>query len=380
MGLRYAAGLPSLGERALEAHEIAWLRRRLRALSRGLVGSLVALAGSAVVMLAFVPADAPAVTHVGGVAFAWLGMVGLVGVLGCLALARGAWRVLAALGSLYLLGMAVVGALDPHLTPRPRGIDAAVVIGMILLGTTFVAAGLTRRIALWRRRAAIELDLERGIVERYGGAPGPRAPSALRRLGAIDLGEPEPVRLDVLPSTGLVVRINGRRCDRWLTSHVATIAPARPHALRVGLPPELAPAPADPRLQIERRSLSPEERQELTEHAHRLRRHRGPVAAITVVVAAISAWQLYASSSWREAFDVVTAAWYGLLVLAWVGYVRRLRAAHKLSCDEKLRWVVTVRDAGDRAGASPPKLEVLPVSQLAWTEHARPAGWRVDEL
>lgn len=373
---RWAAGLPHVGDHPLEAHDVAWLRRRLGNLRRSLWIALVAIVGSAV-FVALLPADLPVLERTGGHLLGWLGAVGLVGVLGCLVLGRGAWRVLAALGALYLSGMAAVGALEPQLHPRPRGIDAAVVLGMVLLGASFVVVVLVRRFSMWRRRSAIAADLERGVVERYAGRP---TSSALQRLAAIAPGDLDPVRLDVLPASKLVVRVNGRRQARWSPTHVATIAPARPHALRVGLPAELVPQSTDARFTLERRSLSPEERQELGEHAARLRRRRGPVAAITVAVAALSAWQLQGAASWRDAFDVITLAWYVLLALVWVGYVRRLRAAHKLQCDEKLRWVVTVRDSGDRTAATPPKLEVLPVSQLAWTEHARPAIWRTDEL
>ena len=373
---RWAAGLPHVGDHPLEPHDAAWLRRRIVGLRRSVLASVLAIATS-VAIVALLPADLPLLERIGGRGVAWLGGVALVGVLGCLVVARGAWRVLAALGALYLSGMAAVGALSPRFHPRPEGADAAVLLGMLVLGTSFVAVAVLRRVAMLRRIPAIEADVQRGVVERYAGAPTSRA---LRRLAAIAPGDPEPVRLDVLPSAELVVRINGRRQERFAHAHMATIAPARPHALRVGLPAELVPRSSDARFTLERRSLSPEEREELGEHAARLRRRRGPVAAVTIAVVAVSAWQMWGAASWRDAFDLVTLAWWVLLVLAWIGYARRLRAAHKLQCDEKLRWVVTVRDAGDRTAAAPPKLEVLPVSQLAWTEHARPAGWRVDEL
>src|SRR5690606_39656364 len=64
--------------------------------------------------------------------------------------------------------------------------------------------------------------------------------------------------------------------------------------------------------------LSPEEREELGEHAARLRRRRGPVAAVTIAVVAVSAWQMWGAASWRDAFDLVTLAWWVLLVLAWI--------------------------------------------------------------
>jgi hypothetical protein len=374
---RYAVGLPWVGPRALEARETTQLLRQLRRVRLEIAGALAAMI---VVGLGLALSGAP-LTRVGGPAAAWLGLVGLAGLLGCLLWARGGWRLLAALGSAYLLVGSALGELQPVLVPRPTGLDAAVVVGMILLGTSFVAHTLVVRVALAWRARTIETDLDGGVVDRFAGPVRSTRPAVgLRRLlGDALLERGAVVRIEVLPRSGLVVKVNGRRQRGWHTAHVAEVAATQPHALRIGLPRELAAAPADTKLKLERRSLSPQERAELQAHARRLGQRWGPVTAVTIAVVGVLAWHAMQARNLADAFDVVSVLWYGLAIVAWIGYVRRLRAAHKLRCDERLRWVVTVRDA-DAPDASTPKLEVLPVSQLAWTEHARPAGWRTDEL
>lgn len=373
---RYAAGLPWVGTRTLDPSERSSYLRQLSRLRWTLRGGLAAIVAAAVgAMLLGAHVDLAAV---GGPVFAWLGAVGLAGVLGCLVAARGGWRILAALGSIYLLGIAAFGRLTPQLVPRPQGLDAAVIVGMILLGTSFVVhAGATRWL-LVRRREQVAADLEAGVVDRYAGRTTAQPPAALRRL-LPDVAPQAEARIEVLPTSGLVVRVDGRR-SVWRPAHVARIAPTLPHALRVGLPRDLAATAADPRLKLERRSLSPQERRELIDHAQRLRRRWGPVAVVSLAVAGVIAWHVTRAQTLADAFDVVSLLWYALAIVAWTSYVRRLRAAHKLTCDERLRWVVTVGGADASADTTPPRLEVLPVSQLAWTEHARPAGWRVDEF
>jgi hypothetical protein len=161
---------------------------------------------------------------------------------------------------------------------------------------------------------------------------------------------------------------------------VVDVAPAQPHALRVELPREVAPTDSDPRLCLRRRSLTPQERAELERHITRLRRHWWPVAALGVAVVGLVAWDLHTASPEDPLpLDGATLGWLAMLVLVCVGHVRRELAARKLEHDRRLRWVVTVHQDAD-PGRDPPSLEVLPISQLAWTERANPAGWRLSRL
>ncbi|MEM6993865.1 MAG: hypothetical protein AAF721_25355 [Myxococcota bacterium] len=383
---RYAAGLPSVGKRSLTDSERTWLRRRLRRASftgsAVLLGGLLSIAGAWGLGAAY-PALAD---NLGGPAGIWLAAVGIAG---CgVGLWRGGWpRIGAGLAALYLVGLAAVGALVPELTQRPHLFTKIVLVGSVGLGAVVMLALVARQLLVLLGLRRIRRDVGSGVVECFAGqAPSPTP--ALRALAARGFGagsEGRPVRIEILPESGLVVRAAGRRCAPWIRVHLAEVAAAQPHALRVELPEGVAPRGGVGRMNLQRRSLSPGEQAELRNHIQRLRRRPWAAVAATIGLALAVSWQLQGElgrDAWslaRQLLDPMMLGWYALAVLTIVAYARRTIAARKLDDDRRLRWVVTVDD--DRRGVeAPPKLEVLPVSQLAWTENATPASWRTSKL
>ena len=381
---RYASGLPWVRRRPLGEAEAAWVERRARRLRLHALLA-VALTGSSVVLAWQVARVMPMAERLGGALGLWLGAVGLLGSI--VALVRGGWvRILAALGALYLVGLAAVGALLPELTQRPHLFTKIVVASTIGLGAGVLLTAAARLLLILARLPRVRADLAAGAVDCFEGAVESPTPE-LRRLGrrgyrGADDGS---MRLDVLPRSGLVLRAGGRRCELWIRAHLARVAMGQPHALRVRLPDGVVPAGAATQLHLQRRSLSPEERAELDDHIDRLRRRPwGAIAASAGLVLAV-AWQLgrAEATGWEaleDLLDPMMLGWYGLTILTVVAYVRRSIAARKLEDDKRLRWVVTVEDGAEPDGSTPPRLEVLPVSQLAWTENASPAGWRTSRL
>lgn len=380
---RYAAGLPHQGTRSLTDHDRAWVERRLRRLVRD-VGS--AALGVAVVMAGAwgLAPHVPwlAVPLRGGLGLG-LVMLGGVGLLACLG-TRGWWRRLAGLGGAMLV-LALVGDRWVPALAQPPWLVAEVVVGAIVLGLSRLGLGLALRIRMLQRVPRIRADLAAGVVERFE-APVARdgledVLARLRDAGYLDPARHGAVRLEVLPRSGVVMRLDGRRVERWETAHVVDVAPAQPHALRVELPRGVAPAEPDPRMCLKRRSLTPQERAELQRHIARLRRRWWPVVAFTLAVVGLVAWDLRTATPERTLpLDGTTLGWLAMLVLVYVGHVRRELAARKLEHDQRLRWVVTVHQDAADPGRDPPSLEVLPISQLAWTERAAPAGWRLSRL
>ena len=70
--------------------------------------------------------------------------------------------------------------------------------------------------------------------------------------------------------------------------------------------------------------------------------------------------------------------WLLLAVLASAVYATRLRAARRLRQDAGFQWLVSVDEADPRSPDTVPRMEVLPVSRLLWTEDGRPAAWRMQ--
>lgn len=306
-----------------------------------------------------------------------LGLValGVIGVIGCL-LAHGWWRRLALLG-VGLLGTALAAEAWLPAAAPPRWLTAELVVGTTVLGLSFLGLGLARRVRLLSLSSRIRADLGRGEVECFEGS----TPNELGGSDLTSLRARAHERLEVLPRSGLVIRTEGRRPRRWSTVHMVEVAPTQPHALRVALPRGVAPASSEPGLSLRRRSLTPVERAELARHITQLRRRWWPLAALTLVVVGLVAWDVRTAAP-HEAFPLGGASlgWLALLVVVYIGYGRRVLAARKLEHDRSLRWVVTVHQDTADPQHDPPTLEVLPISQLAWTERTSPAGWRLSRL
>ena len=343
------------------------------ALALGLVGVLV----GAFLVASRVPPLAVAL-H-GGVGISLLAL-GLVGFASCLSV-RGWWRRLALTG----MGLLSLALAVKHWVPElalPPWLVAELVVGIMVLGLSRLGIRSAHRIRMLLRLPRVRADLAAGVVERFEAAT-PRGPlgdllARLRDSGRLD--HIAVVRLELLPSSTVVLRLGSRQVDRWETAHVVEVAPAQPHALRVELPREVAPAQPDPRVCLRRRSLTPQERAELKRLIARLRRRWWPIVLLAVAVAGLIAWDLQTTTDDALPLDGATLGWLAMLVLLCVGHVRRELAARKLEHDRRLRWVVTVHQDAADPGRDPPSLEVLPISQLAWTERAAPAGWRLSRL
>jgi hypothetical protein len=370
---RYAASLPWVAARPMHADERRSLLRGLAAQARRSGASFVLLAAIVTCGAAVTDAWAPTIARdLGGPAGVALAVLGLSGVI--------AWAITARRWIRFGLLLAAIATISctfaaPELlaTPWLRTPWAFIV----LAGSGAVALAAWQRARVLVRLPRILADVAGGDLEVFEG-PGVSSNHALRHV----LGRVPPartVRLEVLPRAQLVVRIDGVWTRRWQLAHIAEIAAARPHAYRTALPDGVVRIAPDTRLRLERRSLTPEERAELTAHVHRLRRAAWPALAATLAVVAVLGVRMTFAPDWHNLVDAVALGWYVLAGIAYFGYARRIAAARKLESDRELRWVVTVDDVpGESDGA--PRLEVLPISHLAWTENASPAAWRLCRL
>ena len=382
---RYAAGLPRVGSRNLAEHERRSIRRRLRRLELETIGWLALLCTAGATALRLSPAlELDLAAMLGGPIGIVLAATGGVGLVTSLFAARRAWRLAGALGVLGLLGASALELATP--SSLPGIVTWFVVFALVVLGNGHVCVAGWQHVRVLARRRSVAADLGDGCVEQFAGVLPTAVDETLRHLadrGDLRLGGTDPHRLELLPRSGLVLRVDGRPLDRLVAAYTAEIAPTQPHAFRARLPAGLVTETSGsaPEVDLRRRSLTPAERAEITAHIHRLRRGVLPVVAVTIAVVVVTAFQLYKGLRWDALTEGTSLAWYALAAIAWGGYVRRILAARRLEHDRQLRWVVTVHDtATTPSDPLPPKLEVLPISQLAWTENAAPAVWRVSKI
>ncbi len=354
---RWAEALPYSYRRELRLGErTAWRRLAARLVIESIVVAMVVLAvvggGALALHRGFAPLS-HAFGGPGGLALALLGLVGIVGAcaVGARAGAR-LWPRLAGLTAAGLTVLATVLAPADSLSSLWLRTPWAVIV---LLGTGTAALVAWRRAVVLVRLPVLLGDLRTGAVDVFANASA---------------------RVDVLPRSKVVISRNGSVARRIEVTRTAEIAPPQPHAYRTDLPRGIVRASVDRNLRLQRRSLTSDERAELGAHIQRLRRAAWPALASVLAVIAVLGLRMAGDPDWRNLVDVVAIGWYALGAVACVGYARRFTAARKLAVDRDLRWVVTVDDAaGHTHGVA--RLEVLPISHLAWTEGAAPAPWRM---
>ena len=358
---RWAEGLPLSSRRALRATERAAWGRRCSRLVVSTVAATLGAGGGVALGAAWLHHAAPGLSHAfgGGVGIG-LSLLGGLGVIGLCVRRRpegaSAWT---RVGGLLALALTIVAtALAPTELASSLWLRTPWV-AIVLLGTGTLALAAWQRITLLARLPRILGDLRRGEVDVYANASA---------------------RLEVLPCSTLVLTRNGAPARRIELTRTAEIAAPQPHAYRTDLPRGIVRASVDSAMRLQRRSLTADERAELGAHIQRLRRAAWPTVASLAAVALVLGLRMLDDPDWHNLVDVVAFGWYALGVVACVGYARRHAAARKLEIDRDLRWVVTVDDVDAQAGpldVGIARLEVLPVSHLAWTEDAAPAPWRL---
>lgn len=357
---RWAESMPFSTRRELRPGEqTTWRRRAWKLVAQTVAITTATIVGVGVAAVAIdraMPALAHAFGGVAGLALSLLGVTGLVGA----CLVRSSARptpLLPRIGGLAALALTIgATAWAPEDALSSLWLRTPWV-AIVLLGTGTIALFAWQRAALLVRLPRLFADLRAGGVDVYAGG----------RAGA---------RLDVMPGSRVVIGRNGSATSRITTTRTAEIAPPQPHAYRTSLPRGVVRAHADAQVKLQRRGLTVDEREELGAHIRRLRRTAWPALGSLFAVALVLALRMLEDPDWHNLVDVVAFGWYALGVVACVAYARRHAAAKKLAIDRDLRWVVTVDDASPRA-AGVARLEVLPVSHLAWTEDAAPALWRM---
>ncbi|MCR9165798.1 MAG: hypothetical protein ACE37F_32355 [Nannocystaceae bacterium] len=369
-GVRYGGGLPKIDARALDDEELLEVRRALRRARGWLGGAALILAAAGAASVADVPLH-PVQVFIACIAIAACVVAVAIG---SLAVRTGVAAALAAQAVVVWMASVMPEARPPH-----PWIIAALQLGTVAVSARLVLLRLRDAWAMERRRSAVLHDLRERNVDRCAGRL--RALAQTRTFGDLqrrgEIAAPQTRHeIELLPRSGFILRVDGRPLSRPLLAPVTSVAPAVPHALRVALPADLR-AIASPTVQLERRSLTPAEREELAARATSMRR---PPWSIYVAVPAVML-----TASWQWEHTGAQDSWLGLAAIAAYLFggaaalhcIQRLRNASRLHDDADLRWLVTVTERDAPQGTAP-HLEMLPVSRLAWTEHARPATWRLD--
>ena len=196
----------------------------------------------------------------------------------------------------------------------------------------------------------------------------------LKRIGLAQVGRLN--QLELFPDSEVIYRLNDSEPTGWMTVELTTAA-------AVPVAPALFKMPTDwegeaEKSEITRRRLTDQERGELNGYAARLRKSRW-----MYVVPAIFLGRLATVFTSRLANpDVRTGLGiaFGFVVFTFL-FQRATRHAVRWMRDAECGWLVVIDPAESPEGEprhseTPPPVEMLPLSGVAWTIRSKPAGWR----
>jgi len=287
---------------------------------------------------------------------------------------RGAWLRIAAIP----VGLALIVASGYAL---PRSDTVAIAVGSIAAIYVLLGTAILLSLALDRFRWArgLRADLAPGTVHAFEGDPSSLPPfeptvRALRRKGRLLPDPARTARLEVLPASSLVWRIDGARPPAWIKALVARVArtpAAASVAARWVRPVAVAGGGV---AMANQRALSPEEISELRSLVHR------NVARLVLMSLLAAFLVAQAAFRWRELggaipFFITAGAVFIVLRLA-----REIQARWRFRRDAVAGRVVIVQSdpvPGPDGEPTPgPTIEFLPVSRIPWTRNGEAYAWR----
>jgi hypothetical protein len=371
----YCEGWPQTGERHLHAAELADLSERVRGefrRRRPVKQRLRAIGGVlAVTTLGFVvwnPGERPLALTLAA-AFGVLLIAG--GLLG--ALEAAIWSPRAWVRWMFRIGLSCAVLMVLVFESLPEGFAIALTLAVSTLGVFGGVASLVERVSSVRRWrpafAVVELDLAEGRVMCFGG-PVPNAEDP------DDPASPTELKIEILPRSRFVHRVNAEISPNWETARVHAVSVARVEPSDIVFSDRAAKLQrVDESHTYRERALTPAEAAELKEIRTRLGRRAVADAVGAALFAAILVRLVESILHWRQSPELSRAGWIAVGIIVVLRVWRAAATWRALGADLRTAGVLLAWPRG-ASHEDPPSAEILPHSELVWTQHGEAPEWR----
>jgi hypothetical protein len=201
----------------------------------------------------------------------------------------------------------------------------------------------------------------------------------------VQLGEKTEQKIEVLPCSGTIMSVNGKKPKGWWKGEVfeATNPPEQHYDVLVR--PANPDENPDEQFDVLQRHLSREEKAELICYVARTKRPSGYLTFMSLwMIALILSMSLQAQKGeivfWLDKYKLQALMICGLFLMAVVRYLRALRTARLLNQDADAGILKIIRpgpESNEKSIQEPPLvLEILPISLIGWTVDGKPFSWR----
>ncbi|MCG8554096.1 MAG: hypothetical protein MJD61_02225 [Proteobacteria bacterium] len=244
---------------------------------------------------------------------------------------------------------------------------------------------------LFTRVRALRHDLDGGRVAGFEGSLesldpfdlheefGDRDLIRLSRLGILRPGCAGRQRLEVLPTSGILLAANGRPVWDWLRLAVGRAATVPRAIFLSDLPPD-APLEPQPGTEVKRRPLSRAEAQELRGAISDMKRLPwSTLVTYACLGIALVSWAR-TGRPWLQEHVLLLAVLSASAIVFLLRDRRCWQRASRLDQDRELGWVASIaprpEHALEVADQDEFTREILVASGAPWTYDGRPAPWR----
>ncbi|HYM23899.1 MAG TPA: hypothetical protein VEU08_11835 [Vicinamibacterales bacterium] len=376
---RWCAGLPYSGTRALSQDEVRSLSLTLGSNRRAAkayrifvwvaviavaTGAVAFVIGSAARSLMNPVAFAFAAVGVGFFVAAGFGSVGEV-LFGFHPISRAVFAV-----AWIAFGLGLLGGL-PDTVAEPLGSTGGIVL---MFGGAAMLIVRARDLRLVRSVGdSLQRDLSNGTAWQFSGEL-PEIVDDQVAQGAVKLNVHA---IDVLPSSGIAIRIDGESAPSMLVLTVNTLGTPTSPPAEAAAAPEFTEGLSDG-ITLRQRHLQDSESEELRRYTDRFRwtilKHAiGSLYVFSVIGRGVDTLVLGRT---RPGLNAITLAVVSIITM--IRVERLVRHRSRLMRDV-IQGIVLVVRATDQALEGPFSEEVLPNSRVPWTQFGVPAWWRIEK-
>jgi hypothetical protein len=264
--------------------------------------------------------------------------------------------------------------------PSNTGLQSLLAVWAILSVYLLILCILISRDSL-RLAKQLSRDLEDGTVKQFEGPAREMIVTndLLKQISRLGLAPDDQgrFRLEILPVSGRVWKVQGESLGKWVQLHRSEVAPPPPFA-------QLAAQFLEPVHEAEDRTLSRGQREMTSEEAAELLKHARQVWKSRLFWAVLlNFWfvsSLVSTATSNEGYGTEAYIIFSLFAAAVLWYdasfFRRVWTTFKLRQDAREGRVI-ILGSNDTDGIKDQEVfEVLPNSKWIWTVDGAPAPWR----
>ncbi|MCC6501507.1 MAG: hypothetical protein IT362_00040 [Deltaproteobacteria bacterium] len=231
----------------------------------------------------------------------------------------------------------------------------------------------------FKKAKKLKKDTRSGFIYRFEGVLD-ESENFLEELKSPPSELTKKHTFEVFPNSGFIFSINGNLLKTRYEVEITEAASAPESPYIISLPRDVLQIDNEQNAELLRRRLTPDEIDELKNHAAQLCKLSKPAFVFMLFMTCLAFWGAVTSESvikWFAEFKIQLIVLSSFLLYSIYSYIRNFLYARKFKEDIKLGWVII--SSRHEEPSNEEQQEILPVSSALWTEKGKPSNWRMQQ-